>query len=292
MNRHKILKTMYKLSKKAWRFWIAGIFLIIIGIITFFTTPFVVNSVFNISSTTDFSSTALQTKQTIAAIMTYSSYGLWVIGGILSFVVGEIFAGYAIYESVKLKNYDKENLYYDYSLLAVASAFLLPFIFLNYLSLQVSKEIKYFERSNPNEYMVDLISEEEFNSYDPTAKLQYLTYLLENNVIDEDEFVYLKERENLKDIDDKHRDFRNSDDQVLANVFEEEDEEAPQVKDKKSKKKPKPIYYELEKELPPINHNKISSPMDQLAYSDELNKPTNFAEDDQEYIKKLKEETN
>lgn len=264
-----------------------GIFFITIGVITYCLTPFIVNSVFNITNVGDFTSNNVHLKQMIASILTYSSYALLGLGGFSSLVIGEIYAGYAIFESVKLKNYDKENLYYDYSPLSIASTFLLPFVFLNYLCLQINKEIKYFKREKPEEFMINLISEEKYSRYDSTAKLQYLSYLLKNNVIDEDEYKFLVEEEKLRDEEDKHKDYKKFDDEILSNIFEKEEKE----KEKNNKKKSKVIYYELEEELPPItnkNYNRAHI-FDDL--SKELDKKVDDEIDDQEYIKKLKEET-
>ncbi|MDE5949777.1 MAG: hypothetical protein K2G54_02790 [Malacoplasma sp.] len=237
MKRLRLLSSISKYIKIAWNCWAWGIIFILIGILIYFISPLITKSVFNVPPGSFQEKQDLQNTEILGYSLEYLSYGFMVLGAILSIIIGELFAGYGAFETVKLKNYDKNNTYYDYSGLAILSCFLLPFVFLHYLKLQIEKEIKYIKREEEqDDLMLSLISEDEWQSRDKTGKVEYLNYLLENNVIDEDEFKFLVREENLVNVNKKDlsKEFIKSND-LEKDMFENDDDENSP-------------YYELEKD--------------------------------------------
>ncbi|MDE7112434.1 MAG: hypothetical protein K2N92_02420, partial [Malacoplasma sp.] len=204
MKRMKLLSSISKYIKIAWNCWAWGIIFILIGLLIYFISPLITKSVFNVPPGNFQEIQDLQNTEILGYSLEYLSYAFLVLGSILCVIIGELFAGYGAFEAVKLKNYDKNNTYYDYSNLAIMSCFLLPFVFLHYLKLQIGKEIKYIKREQEqDDLMLSLISEDEWQSRDKTGKVEYLNYLLENGVIDEEEFKFLVKEENLVNINKK-----------------------------------------------------------------------------------------
>lgn len=282
MDRLKILEKISNHSKRSLNFWITGILIVLTGVIIYFISPIVIKSIFNVSDIQDFNS-SLQNKQLSSAILTYLSYALMIVGSIVSLVIGEIYAGYAVFESVKLKNYDKNNIYYDYSILSILSCFLLPFIFQAYFRNQVKKEINYFKRNETkNEEILDLMSEEEWNKTDVTGKTKYLNYLIKNGVIDEEEYNFLLEEIENSKINDKHKDYISSDDMDYDAYNDREEITNPNNQEKKNQKVE---YYELDDDLSNViskYNSKNSKSFDEDLVS---------SKDDEEIIKQIKEET-
>ncbi len=239
MKRIKLLSSISRYIRIAWNCWAWGIVFILIGILIYFIAPLITKSVFNVPPGNFQEAQDLENTEILAYSLEYLSYAFMILGAVLSVIIGELFAGYGTYETVRLKNYDKNNIYFDYSSLAILSCFLLPFVFLHYLKLQVEKEIKYIKREKEqDDLMLNLISEDEWQSRDKTGKVEYLNYLLENNVIDEEEFKFLIREENLVNISKKDL----SEEFILSNeldntVFNEDDNS----------------YYRLEEE--PSNRN-------------------------------------
>lgn len=170
----------------------AGIIITLIGVASFYLIPYIVKETFVISSgNLEQVTIELNQKQLILNVCNYISIGLMVFGLIISVVIGEIYAGYAVFESIRLKNFDKDNKYFDYSILCIVSCFLLPFVFLYYSMSQIRKEINFVAHDLHSHKNENLITEEEWHMKDFTSKLDYITYLLEMNIITKNEYKNL-----------------------------------------------------------------------------------------------------
>lgn len=285
MDRLKILEKIHRHSKKSLSLWIIGMMVVLAGLLVYFVSPIVIKSVFNVSNI-DQANSSLQNKQILSAALTYLSYALMAFGTVISLIFGEVYAGYAVFESVKLKNYDKHNMYYDYSILSILCCFLLPFIFQAYFRNQVKKEIDYFKRNNPEkDQILDLMSEEEWNKADATAQTEYLNYLIKNGVIDESEYDFLMDeiKENQRNkSDDKHKNYINSDSMDYEAY---NDEYLPSDDESKNDNQSEKKYYELNNDLSNVL-NKYNS-----KNRNDLDDDIDFKEDDENIIKKIKEET-
>ncbi|MCF0217999.1 MAG: hypothetical protein HUJ42_03085 [Malacoplasma sp.] len=147
MERIAVLKEISKKANSAANFWIFGIIIFMAGLLLFILRPTIVDASFNISSVADFNA-QYQSKQNLSIALLYSSCGLMLLGGILSFLVGETIAGYAAFTAFKLKLIKNKNeeTNFDYTGMAILSCFLLPFIFLYVFKSNVDKEIKYLSR--------------------------------------------------------------------------------------------------------------------------------------------------
>lgn len=192
MDRLKVLKQILFYLHFGWRYWIAGMILIIIGIFCYFLIPYIIKETYVITSANlEQAKIELNRKQLILNVIHYISIGFISLGFLLSIIIGETYAGYATIESIRLKNFDKNNFFFDYSFLCLMSCFLLPFIFLYYSMAQVRKEINFVTNDLNENKNSNLITEEEWNMKDFKGKLEYLDYLLDMNIITKNEHKFL-----------------------------------------------------------------------------------------------------
>lgn len=192
MNRLKILKQILFYLKYGWRYWVIGIILVGIGAITYFLIPYIIRETFVITGgNLEQSAADLNRYQLVINISHYLSIGFMSLGTVLAVIIGEIYAGYAAIEAIRLKNFDKNNFYFDYSLLCILSCFLLPFIFLYYCMAQVRKEVNFVSRDLDVNKQTQLITEDEWNLKDFSEKIKYLDYLQDMNIVTKNEYKYL-----------------------------------------------------------------------------------------------------